>query len=997
MGTHGLRVFKFRGRYWIFYNHYDSYLEGMGDSLVRTIPINTDGYQKWLLAQREFFNKWNTVLETMLCIQPEQLLKIDAEGFSGLPWHEAFDERMDEEPTHDPGSLDEDIDFMYLIDLDLEVFSIDHCAHYRLDKIPQEGEWMRAIFEDDEGHRFVHPRLASPESLADLTIANSGFSNNALSMWDLLVKREVKPKSPCRSVISRIRWKIFDIFQSTQKDQLSVNLLGWSANSLAFREIVFFILCVAAGGKNLAVVDERRILEPYNRELYLAMISGCKPDGGRELVSSIGVGYHMHDQPVGSSPNASKYWFEGVLVCLVPRLDQPGVLQKGLADAIQHGRGESPHTTFNGLLVSIEHLVLFRSFHNGKVEYSPLMSLITVGFHRSMNAQQRYGSEWLGDFDTRKPGDESGIHEENLECPGESSSSQVIDDDENSCKAAATRGLPPESLQKLNKKDQSKSSFSTDDRSDGRKGSKFEEIEPFEGHMGTDGFAQGLKPQHGQVREVKVFESRKEAVDVVYPVDHNWATTTHSLPDGHCTKEDLASQMRSTTSDVQGLPDSVELKAHSGPTCHLDNDNVAGTDARNTDHENGLEELEAPVRKVRRHKRKWTVRNTFLSLVNFFESTALDQLKPTGDNGGKLPIEIISMILSAVSDMETYNACREVSRGFRTICDHRPLLMDDVALRQHPIDFPAKVKGMNTNPSKKNSGFHALEISTGRPMEFNVIFGSGHAGETGCQIVVGSECNRKSFAAHCPINFAGLDLSAPWENTAPLENEPPWIDRTRYVEPPDEPISAIWDRALRVRPITANSTSQTLGKFWETTTRPLFGELRTNGLRPNMEQAWLMPPNTRQYIASSGGFFHAAFFHLLYVRLKRASKYWDTLWEDLIREAKESLEGEDESMEFKREASEQKCRLLGADNPFVMLIVGLEVRLFRWEHAAEELVHGAERKEPSLSGALTEFEPGRTYMFDDAADREAIERFLHMVAEKLKTVPPRVRLEARGS
>ena len=901
----------------------------MGDSLVRTIPTDTDGYQKWLLAQREFFNKWNTLLETMLCIQPEQLLKIDSEGFSGLPWHEAFDERMDEEPTHDPGSLDEDIEFMYLIDLDLEVFSIDHCAYYRLDKIPQEGEWMRAIFEDDEGHRFVHPRLASPESLADLTIANSGFSTNALSMWDLLVKRKVKPKSPCRSVISRIRWKIFDIFQSTRKDQLSVNLLGWSANSLAFCEIVFFILCVAAGGKNLAVVDKCRILEPYNRELYLAMISGYKPDGDRELVSSIGVGYHMHDQPVRSSPNASKYWFEGVLVCLVPRLDQPGVLQKGLADAIQYGRGESRHTTFNGLLVSIEHLVLFRSFYNGKVEYSFLMPLISVGFHRSMNAQQRYGSEWLGDSDTRKPGDESGIHEENLECPGESSSSQGIANEDNSRKAAATEEFPPESLQKLNKKGESKSSFSTDDRSDGGKGSKFEEIEPIEGHLGIDDFAQGLNAPHGQVQEVRVFESREGAVDIIYPADHNWATT-YSLGDRHCTKEDLASQMTSTTSDVQGLTDNVELKAHSGPTCHLDNDNVAGTDARNTDHKNGLEELEASVRKVRRHKRKWTIQKTFLSLVNLFESTALDQLKPTDDNGGKLPIEIITMILNAVSDIETYNACREVSRGFRTICDQRPLLMDDVALRQHPLNFPAKEEEMNTNPSKENSGFHALEISTGRPMEFKVIFGYRHAEETGCQVVVGSEWNRKSFAAHCPINFAGLDLSAPWENTAPLENEPPWIDRTRYVEPPDQPISAIWDKALRVRPITANSTSQTLGKFWETTTRSLFGELRTNGLRPIIEQAWLMPPNTRQYVASTCGFFHAAFFHLLYVRLKRASKYWDTPWEDLIREAKKSLEGEDESLEFKREASEQK---LGADNPFVMLIVGLEVRLFRWEHS----------------------------------------------------------------
>lgn len=71
-----------------------------------------------------------------------------------------------------------------------------------------------------------------------------------------------------------------------------------------------------------------------------------------------------------------------------------------------------------------------------------------------------------------------------------------------------------------------------------------------------------------------------------------------------------------------------------------------------------------------------------------------------------------------------------------------------------------------------------------------------------------------------------------------------------------------------------------------------------------------------------------------------------------------------------------------------MLIVGLWVRVFRWEHGVKELAVGGERNESSPFGALTEFEPGRIYMFDDTADREALERFLHMVAEKLKTVSP---------
>lgn len=783
---------------------------------MRTIPTDPDGYQKWLSAQRQIFEKRNTLLETMFCIQPEQLLKIDTEEFHHQPWKKAFDERMDEEPTHDPGSLDSDIDFMYLFDLDLEVFSIDHCAHYRLDKIPQDGEWMRAIFEYDEGHRFVHPRLAPSGSLADLTIASSDFSTNALGMWNLPDTREVKPKTPNQSVISRVRWEIFKFFQMTQQDQVSVNLLGWTANSLPFREMVFFIICVAAGGKNLALVDKRRILEPDNNELYLAMISGCKPNGNRELVSSLGVGYHMQDQPMGSSPNASKYWFEGVLICLVPRLNQPGVFEKGLAEAIRHGRRENPHTTFNGLLVSIEHLVLFRSFLNGEIEYSPLMPLISIGFHRSMDAQQRYGSCWLDDFDTRKAGNASGTS----------------------------------------------------------------------------------------------------------------------------------------------------------------NDNDDGTDARNTSYKNSLEERQLPKQNIRRIAKRWTVRKTFLSLVNLFECTALDRLKPKYDNGGKLPTEVITIILNAVSDVETYNACREVSRGLRSMCDQRPLLIDDVALRVQPLNYPAKIEKMNTRPSM-NSQFHAWEISTGRPMNFKVLCGYQSVGKSGYQVVVGSEWNRKSFVANCPIHLAGLDLSPPWENKAPS------VDCYPYVKRLDQPVGELWDEAFERCPIAADSKSETLGRFWQRATETLLyitGCLGKTLLQPLAGQAWLMPPNTRHFITSTRDYFHPGFVHLLYVRSRRASKFWNTLWEDFIHEAKESLEGGDESIDFEGPDS----KMLGTDNPFVMLIVGFEIRLFRWKHGAKKLTVGDGRAKPCQSGVLTEFELGRIYIFDDAADREAIERFLYMVAENLK-------------
>lgn len=50
MGTRGYRIIKFRGRYWIFYNHWDSYPEGMGNSLVEGVPEDPEEFQKWYVT-----------------------------------------------------------------------------------------------------------------------------------------------------------------------------------------------------------------------------------------------------------------------------------------------------------------------------------------------------------------------------------------------------------------------------------------------------------------------------------------------------------------------------------------------------------------------------------------------------------------------------------------------------------------------------------------------------------------------------------------------------------------------------------------------------------------------------------------------------------------------------------------------------------------------------------------------------------------------------------
>ena len=48
MGTRGLKVWRYRKRYFSFYNNHDSYPSVLGWSTVKSIPKDPEEYQLWL-------------------------------------------------------------------------------------------------------------------------------------------------------------------------------------------------------------------------------------------------------------------------------------------------------------------------------------------------------------------------------------------------------------------------------------------------------------------------------------------------------------------------------------------------------------------------------------------------------------------------------------------------------------------------------------------------------------------------------------------------------------------------------------------------------------------------------------------------------------------------------------------------------------------------------------------------------------------------------------
>ena len=62
MGTRGHLFVRCRGRWFIYYNQFDSYLEGLGDAIVKRIPTDPEEYHsksKETISQMIRVSDWN--------------------------------------------------------------------------------------------------------------------------------------------------------------------------------------------------------------------------------------------------------------------------------------------------------------------------------------------------------------------------------------------------------------------------------------------------------------------------------------------------------------------------------------------------------------------------------------------------------------------------------------------------------------------------------------------------------------------------------------------------------------------------------------------------------------------------------------------------------------------------------------------------------------------------------------------------------------------------
>ena len=175
-GTRGCKVYRHKGRYYVYCNHSDSYPSGLGLQVLHEIPRD---------VSKEEFEEWvRTSLEYVYAQRDSRMLNDPNDSTNYV---------SDKQPENDLF-----IEWVYEIDLDNLVFHVDSQPILCLDNMPPENIFLESISFDHFGHRALSeyapiqsrydwralPPIPSPESL--VAYDSCHIRSSTSSVHDLL-------------------------------------------------------------------------------------------------------------------------------------------------------------------------------------------------------------------------------------------------------------------------------------------------------------------------------------------------------------------------------------------------------------------------------------------------------------------------------------------------------------------------------------------------------------------------------------------------------------------------------------------------------------------------------------------------------------------------------------------------------------------------------------------------------------------------------------------
>ncbi|KAE8151854.1 hypothetical protein BDV25DRAFT_152064 [Aspergillus avenaceus] len=379
MGTRGLVFIRCRGRYFVYYNHFDSYPEGLGEAIVQEIPEDPEEYRKWLESMREAYNELVDKFEQYL---PVNICDSSMEGLSTR--YRDIDDRLQEPPLRAilPEWIDQlFIEWNYTLDLDRELLGVDQAVYFRLDKIPRNGRWHHYLDLDySRGQRTWSPE--TPDDIKGDAIYTPEVNRESIARYAALDIDIVPPTAllpdASDTLVPRDQF-LLDIFKPIYhqfRDLLDAFVYQWSPDDFMFQEVSFAVLSLAAGEVSFA--SPRALGTKYAREGFYLFPQQSPESDGPQLLPEFLFERHVPGTETGSAPRCTTYWLGNVLINLATRLDLVENEEAAVADVVDAGLNQGLED-FYGLAFSLLDVVLIHVYKGDeaqvKVQKSDLMPL----------------------------------------------------------------------------------------------------------------------------------------------------------------------------------------------------------------------------------------------------------------------------------------------------------------------------------------------------------------------------------------------------------------------------------------------------------------------------------------------------------------------------------------------------------------------------------------------------------------------------------------------
>ncbi|KAI9675200.1 MAG: hypothetical protein M1829_003560 [Trizodia sp. TS-e1964] len=387
MGTRGYKIIRFRRRDFIYYNHWDSYPEGLGHYLLKQIPSEPEKYKQWLEKQRAIYADMTAALEAkVLTITEETLQAYGTDDQEFWMW-KYLDDRLQELPSS-MGNVGSNlwIEWTYTIDLDLELFTVDSWLHFNLSSVP-EHSFVRVLNNDYDSRRHLYSPEMCPEAFATLPPVDYFAGGTTQAEY------EAKYKEYKTSIV-KAKGTVHKSAQLTHRHEFAVVLLEnlvlafalefknfvhkWRYDEFAFREMAFAIISFASGQVRF---QEPALLEGDADDGYFIDFDDLGGgEGRRKLLPIFARGCHSAGKEAGSAPISSMYWFEDVLVSLVPETTLNDAPEAAIAKTVTFAMNEG-RRNFHAVILSLANIILLQVESNADeilISHTETASLISL-------------------------------------------------------------------------------------------------------------------------------------------------------------------------------------------------------------------------------------------------------------------------------------------------------------------------------------------------------------------------------------------------------------------------------------------------------------------------------------------------------------------------------------------------------------------------------------------------------------------------------------------